>query len=149
MDEEQNEQFDEFHPCQVHVRNDGRPLCRQSGECLTLADIKEFKQAQGARQCFRCRRALGIERYPGEHRIPLSLAQRRLIKAISKRTQEPGQWVTAAEILEDKSSSGRSSLHRSLRRLKSRNYIEMRTTDKGRAEVRLIKLDAMERSGKI
>jgi len=90
-------------------------------------------------QCGRCRRALGIELFSGELRIPLSDKQRQLIKAISQRTQEPGQWVPAVELLENKSDSGRSSLHRSLRRLKKRNYIEMRTTDKGRAEVRLIR----------
>lgn len=128
----------EYHSTQIHVQNQrGRlPLCRQIGPDIELVSAESFKDVPVMQQCGRCRRFLGIERYPGEHRISLSPNQRRLIKAIRERTETPGQWIPAAELCENKSSSARSSLHRSLRRLRSRDYLEMRTM-KGRAEVRL------------
>jgi hypothetical protein len=123
----------------VHVRGEHkRPLCKQAGMNLALVSAEAFKKIPAMKQCGRCRRALGIELYPGQLRIPLSENQRRIVKAISARSETPGQWIPVAELCENKTSSGWSSLHRSIRRLQACGNIEKKTV-KAKAFVRLKK----------
>lgn len=123
---------------QVHVKKESKPLCNQDGEFLELCDRAAFDKVPAVQQCQRCRRSLGIDRYPGDIQFELSDNQKRLIMAIRQRTKESGgQWCPVAELCTKKTSSGWTSLHRSIRRLQHRGYIEKKLNAHNRALVRL------------
>jgi len=135
---------------QVHVRAGVSPLCNQVGDFLNLCSRAAFDKAPAVKRCRRCERLLGIVKYPWENELAsLSENQRRLIVEISRRTKRPGQWCFVAALSENKTDSGRTSLHRSLRRLQHRGYIEKKLGAHNRALVRLTDRLIITKSGKI
>lgn len=89
-------------------------------------------------------------KYPWENELEsLSENQRRLIVEISRRTKGPDQWCFVAALSENKTDSGRTSLHQSLRRLQHRGYIEKKLDAHNRALVRLSDRLIITKSDKI
>jgi len=135
---------------QVHVRDGQNPLCHQVGDLLNLCSRAAFDKALAVKRCRRCERLLGIVKYPWENELDsLSENQRRILIEISHRTKGIDQWCFAADLSENKTDSGRSSLNRSLRRLQRRGYIEKKLNAHNRTLVRLTDRLFITKSGKI
>ena len=117
----------------VHVDDEGQPLCNQDGHYLHLCELDEFERLPKLSKCGRCERLLGHSSYMS----PLSDNQRQLLDEISCRTPDEESWCPAADLCKNKISAGWTSLHRSLRRLEVRGFIEKKTDSHNRAYVRL------------
>ncbi len=73
------------------------------------------------------------------------------MRRIAERTGDDkiGQWCAAVALSSNKTGSGRTSLHRSLRRLERRGLIDRRRSDRGRCMVRLTGRVKVAESGRI
>lgn len=133
----------------IHVKNGAESLCKQTGLFLQLASAEEFQNLPPINRCHRCEKHLRLHRY-GDG-APLSEKQRQLLVGISKTTGTAvgNDWWFAADLTSDKSDSGRTSLHRSLRRLQRRGYIEKKVNQHNRVLVRLTGHIYVTRPGKL
>lgn len=139
-----------YIPGQMHVREGQGPLCNQVGDFLNLCSRAAFDKAPAIKRCRRCEKLLGIVKYPWENELrTLSENQRRLLVEISSRTKGPDKWCFVAALCENKTNAGWTSLHRSLRRLQRRGYIEKKLGAHNRALVRLTDSLFITESGKI
>ena len=134
----------------LHIEKDSKPLCNQDGVFLNLCTIEDFKKLPSANRCTRCERLIGLKQ-ASDWLYPLSEKQKGLLAAIFTKTKgDKDSWCFVTELSEDKSDSGRTSLHRRLRKLQRRGYIEKKLNTDNRALVRLTDRGYHEvRQGKI
>lgn len=118
---------------QVHIEKESKSLCNQDGEFLNLCTIEDFQKVPPVNRCGRCQRLIGVK-YPDVY--SLSEKQKGLLIAIFRKTKKDN-WCFATKLSKNKSSSGRTSLHRSLKRLQHRGYIEKKVNRHNRVLVRL------------
>ena len=117
---------------QLHIEKESKPLCNQDGEFLNLCVIEDFQKVPPVNRCGRCQRLIDVK-YPWD----ISENQRRLLVEISRRTKGPDQWCFVAALCDNKTNAGWTSLHRSIRRLQRRGYIEKKVNRHNRVLVRL------------
>lgn len=136
--------LDELRMGHVHIGEDGKPRCNNSGDYLRLRSIEEFKQLPILERCGTCNRLLAGKPAPwGRDFASLSDQQQSYIKAIAQRTRGAEEsdkqdgWCLEIELTDDKSSLGKARLHRSLKRLELRGYVERMIDPKNRRLVRL------------